>query len=97
MSGIKQKLIELNELNEMFADIKNEKLKSTLNYKLAEELDSVINKYEGLYYKAYNNPRYRKNLIRNASNDRHNTIISTHSTLNTFMPYILLHNLASLS
>ena len=95
--SIKHKLIELNDISEMFEDIKNENLKNTLNYKLIEDLDHIINKYEGLYYKAYSNPRFRKNLIRNTNNDRHNSIISTHSTLNTFMPYILLHNLASIN
>ena len=97
MGSIKYKLIELNDIGEMFGEIQNEKLKNTLIYKLSEELDDVINKYENLYYKAYNNPKYRKNLIRNTKNDRHNNIIHTHSTMNTFMPYILLHNLASAS
>lgn len=94
---IKHKLIELNELSEMFSDIKNENLKNNLIYKLSEDLDSLITKYEGMYYKTYNNPRYRKNFIRNTTNDRHKEIVNTHSTLNTFMPYILLHNLASLT
>ena len=90
---IKQKLIDLNEISDMFSDLKNENLKDTLNYKLSEELESVINKYEALYYKAHSNRRYRKRLITHSKNDRHDAIINTHNTLNTFMPYILLHNL----
>ena len=35
MGSIKYKLIELNDIGEMFGEIQNEKLKNTLIYKLS--------------------------------------------------------------
>lgn len=91
----KQKIIELNDVHDLFMDIQNENLKKSLIYKLSEDIDTMINKYDSLYFKAYTNRKYRRNLIKNTDNERHDAIINTHNTMNTFMPYILLHNLTS--
>ena len=97
MMSIKHKLIELNDIHDLFMEIQNDKLKYSLMYKLKEELESIINKYDSLYFKAHTNRKYRKSLIRNTDNERHNTIIQTHQTINAFMPYVLLHNLNSIA
>jgi uncharacterized protein (DUF2344 family) len=93
--SIKHKLIEINEIENLFSEIQNEKLKRTLMYKLSEDLDALITKYDSKYYKAYTNKRYRRTLIRNTDIERHETIINTQNTLNTFLPYMLLHNLTN--
>ena len=97
MMSIKHKLIELNDIHDLFMEIQNDKLKYSLMYKLKEELESIINNYDSLYFKAHTNRKYRKNLIRNTDNERHNTIIQTHQTINAFMPYVLLYNLNSIA
>ena len=94
--SIQHKLIELNDIHELFMDIRNDKLKDSLLYKFFEDLDLIINKFDSLYFKAHMNRKYRRNLIRNTNNERHDSIIHTHNTVNTFMPYILLHNLNSI-
>lgn len=91
--SIKHKLIELSDIHDLFMDIQNEKVKNSLLYKFSEDLDSIINKFDSLYFKAHTNRKYRRNLIRNTNNERHDSIIRTHHTMNAFMPYILLHNL----
>lgn len=94
--SIHKKLIDISDINDLFSNINNYTLKNTLIYKLSEDLETLINKYNTIYYKVYKNKRYRKNLIKNANNDTHNNIINVHNTITTFMPYILLHNMSNI-
>lgn len=93
--SLKYKLIQLNDIQDLFMDIKNENLKNSLLYKLSEDLETIINKYDTIYFKAHNNRKYKRNLITKTRNERHELIMNTHQTVNTFMPYILLYNLTN--
>lgn len=91
--SFKAKLIQLNELNDLIEDVQSAKLKESLQYKLQSDLDRIIHKHELLYHNTFSNKKNRAAFVKNSQKEKHQHIVQTQSTLNAFLPYVLMYNL----
>tara|TARA_B100000780_G_scaffold7440_1_gene5554 strand:+ start:3637 stop:3981 length:345 start_codon:yes stop_codon:yes gene_type:complete len=86
-----EKLQDLRNLYKIINNVKNEKKKFILNYKLQTELDYMIDKIEEYYY-LYVLKNKKEDKIKNEADK---IIYNSRKTMNAFLPYILLYNLTN--
>jgi len=90
MSSVNERLCDIKELFELINTIPNMKTKTVLLHKFNEECDFLVDTIERLYYDTV--IRNKKWIVSRLNKERHDSIINTRNTLNTFMPYMIAYN-----
>lgn len=88
---LRNKIEEIIELFNLINNINSKKNKDILTYKFLKEIDFTIDSLETLYYDVA--IKRKLNVINNLHKERHDTIMYTKNTLNTFLPYMLTYNI----
>ena len=88
---ISSKFTEIRDIHDLFNQVENRKIRDTLIYKLESGLDELIHDLDKFYYDITISKK--KNLIHNANNEKHVSVMNTMRTLNAFMPYMLVLNM----
>ena len=88
--NLENRLEDIRNLYKLINNVKNKRKKFLLNYKLQTELDFMIDKIEEYYY-LYVLKNKKEDKIKNEADK---IIYKSRKTMDAFLPYILLYNIA---